>query len=31
MKEENGQKLEPIERVSMSVPSEASGSVIAEL
>ena len=31
MHEENGQKMEPIERVTISVPSESSGSVIAEL
>lgn len=31
MHEENGQKMEPIERVTISVPSEASGWVIAEL
>jgi len=30
MHEENGQKMEPIERVSVSVPSEFAGSVIAE-
>ncbi|MCH8518426.1 translational GTPase TypA, partial [Candidatus Gracilibacteria bacterium] len=31
MQEENGQKMEPIERVTISVPTETSGSVIAEL
>ena len=27
----NGEKMEPVERVTISVPSESSGSVIAEL
>jgi len=31
MQEQNGQKMEPIERVTISVPSETAGSVIAEL
>lgn len=31
MHEENGQKMEPIERVSITVPSGSEGSVIAEL
>lgn len=31
MHEENGQKMEPVERVGISVPSESAGSVIAEL
>ena len=31
MHEENGQKMEPIERVTISVPSDCSGSIIAEL
>ena len=31
MHEENGQKLEPIERVTISVPSTSAGPVIAEL
>jgi GTP-binding protein len=31
MHEENGQKMEPVEKVSVSVPSESAGSVIAEL
>ena len=31
MHEEEGQKMEPVERVTISVPSEAAGSVIAEL
>lgn len=31
MHEENGQKLEPVEKVTISVPSESAGSIIAEL
>lgn len=31
MHEENGKKLEPIERVTISVPSTSAGAVIAEL
>jgi len=31
MQEIDGQKMEPIERVTISVPSETSGGVIAEL
>lgn len=31
MHEENGKKVEPVERVTISVPSASAGSVIAEL